>query len=495
MKAHFYILAIDQGTTSSRAMIFDQDQHLISKAQSEFPQYFPQSGWVEHDPESIWQSVLDCCHGALAKSHVAPKNIRGIGISNQRETTIVWNRHTGRPIGPAIVWQDRRTALFCETLKTKQKNIDQFLQDKTGLLLDPYFSATKIDWLLKNIANARQQAEAGDLLFGTVESFLVWRFTRGKVHVTDISNASRTLLMNIHTGQWDDELLSFFNIPKAMLPTIVNNAEKIAEVDEFFFGFPIPITGMAGDQQAALVGQACINEGMLKATLGTGAFLMLNTGHKVIRSNNQLVSTVAYRINNKITYALEGSIFNVGTIINWLKNELQLIHSPKETETLAESLASNEGVYFVPAFTGLGAPYWRPDARGAIVGLSRNTSKAHIVRAALEAIAYQLRDIQLAMEQDAQEEIQEVRVDGGLTANHWLLQFSANMMNVPLLQTVFQEASCYGAEMLAAVGAGCYEDLAAATKHWQAAHKFLPQLSDVHRDQLYEAWMKAVAKV
>lgn len=486
----YYILAIDQGTTSTRAILFDQDQHIIALDQQEFNQYFPQPGWVEHDAEEIWQTVLTTCRNAIAKSHVDPKLIRGLGISNQRETSILWERASGKVIGRAIVWQDRRTAEACEKLKAN--NLTAWIQQKTGLLPDPYFSATKIRWMLNNIPDAKTKAAKGELAFGTVESFLVWRLTGGKAHVTDLTNASRTLLMNISTRVWDHELLTLFDVPESLLPTIVSNAEKVGETDPALLGVAIPITGMAGDQQAALVGQACVQPGMLKITLGTGAFLTLNTGEKLIFSQHQLLTTIGYDVKGNLAYALEGSIFSAGAVIKWLRDELQLIKNLQEIEALVQSLTSNDGVYLVPAFTGLGAPYWNPDVRGMLSGITRGTTKANIVRATLESIAYQLRDVQDAMVKDVGKNIIEMRVDGGLSASAWLLQFIADLLNMPVLLTATQEASCYGASILAAIGAGCYPDLLSATQRWHAVRKFLPSFSEEKRKNLYAGWLKAV---
>ncbi|MCD6046915.1 MAG: Glycerol kinase [Gammaproteobacteria bacterium] len=486
----YYILAIDQGTTSTRAILFDQDHHIIALDQQEFTQYFPQPGWVEHDAEEIWQTVLTTCQNAIAKSHVDPKLIVGLGISNQRETSILWEKSTGKVLGRAIVWQDRRTAEQCEKLKAE--NLTHWIQQKTGLLLDPYFSATKIRWMLDHLPGAQQKADNGELAFGTIESFLVWKLTAGKVHVTDVTNASRTLLMNISTRQWDQELLDLFKVPRALLPEIVSNAEKVGETDTGLLGIAIPITGMAGDQQAALVGQACIESGMLKTTLGTGAFLTLNTGKQLIYSSHQLLTTMGYDVKGDIAYVLEGSIFSAGAVLKWLRDELQLVQNVKETEALAQSLSGNDGVYLVPAFTGLGAPYWNPDVRGNLSGITRGTTKAHIVRAALESIAYQLRDVLDAMNKDVVDGIKEIRVDGGLTASAWLLQFIANLLNTPVLLTATQEASCYGASILAAIGAGCFPNLKSATQHWRAVRKFLPSFSAEERNSVYAGWLKAV---
>ena len=487
-----YLLAIDQGTTSTRACIYDEQQQLIATAQQSFNQSFPDLAWVEHDADEIWQSVLTVCRQALATAQLNACDIAGLGISNQRETTVLWHKITGDVIAPAIVWQDRRTLAYCETLKAQ--GLENFIQTKTGLVIDPYFSASKIRWLLDHHPVAKALADQGLLAFGTIESFLVWRLTGGATHITDVTNASRTLLMNIQTRQWDDELLAVFNIPRSVLPTIVSNTGHFGETVPALFGTAIAITGMAGDQQAAMIGEACIKPDTLKATLGTGAFLMLNTGHRLIQSQCRLLTTIAYQVGDDFAYALEGSVFNCGVAIQWLRDQLGLIQSAQETEALARSLSSNEGFYLVPAFTGLGAPYWRSDVRALCCGITRATTKAHFARGALEAVAYLLLAIKTAMEQEAALTISEIRVDGGLTANAWLLQFLTDMLQVPLRKSASAEASCRGAALLAGIGAGLYENLAAATAGWQQALCVTPSMDAVTREQNIHGWQQALAK-
>lgn len=485
-----YILAIDQGTTSTRACIYDKDQSLVAWSQQEFEQFFPQIGRVEHNPQDIWQSTLSVCHSALAQANIKASQVIGLGISNQRETTIMWHKQTGEAVSPAIVWQDRRTHEYCQGLK--DAGFDEVIQRKTGLLIDPYFSASKIRWILDHIPRAQALVDQGLLAFGTVESYLVWQLTGGKRHVTDVSNASRTLLMNIHNFDWDDELLAIFGIPRSILPTIVDNSGHVGDTLPALFGAAIPITGLAGDQQAAMVGQACIQPNSLKATVGTGAFLMLNTGQQVIQSQCRLISTVAYKIGNDYAYALEGSIFNTGTAVKWLRDQMGLIQAATDTERLARSLMSNDGFYLVPSFTGLGAPYWQPEARALCYGITRATTPAHFARGALEAVAYQLLDIKHLMEQDAALTIHDIRLDGGLTANHWFLQFLADMLNVPLLLSPVAEASCYGAGLLAAIGAGQFANLQQASTHWHASRKILPTMAAALRLQNYQGWSQAL---
>lgn len=487
-----YFLAIDQGTTSTRAMIFDAEQRVVAVSQIPFQQYFPESGWVEHDPEEIWQSVLEVCRQAIAQSGLSPSKIAALGISNQRETTVLWHKKTGQVVAPAIVWQDRRTTNYCQQLKEKFGDI---IQQKTGLLLDPYFSASKIHWLLNHYPEAKVLAATGELAFGTIESFLIYRLTGGEKHVSDISNASRTALFNIHTASWDPELLKIFEIPDSLLPEVLDNATFFGACKENLLGASIPITGAAGDQQAAMIGQACLQAGLMKTTLGTGAFLMLNTGEQAVHSQYQLLTTIAYQIGSKRHYALEGSIFNAGTSIKWLRDDLNLIQDAKETEALAMSLSSNDGVYLVPAFTGLGAPYWRADLRAMIYGLTRASSKAHFARAALEAVAYQLADVVQAMQADAKLTVCEMRLDGGLTANAWLMQFMADMLKLPVLLPANAEASCLGAALLAGIGSGLYNSLEEASKLWRATRKFLPNMSEEIRDQNYHGWREALAKI
>lgn len=488
-----YLLAIDQGTTNSRAIIFNRSGELISQHEITLRQYFPQDGWIEQDPEEIFNNTVTCCREAVKKINLPITSIAAAGISNQRETTIIWDKITGKAIYPAIVWQDRRTSDFCK--KLSQHHIHSYLCEKTGLLLDPYFSATKIVWILENIPNARERAERGELLFGTVDTFLLWKLSKGKVHVTDATNASRTLLFNIHTQEWDKKILNALDIPANLLPTVLDNTAHFGDIDESILGKKIPITGVAGDQQAATIGQACFKPGMVKATYGTGCFMLLNTGTKSIQSHNRLISTVAYRLNNKVTYGLEGSIFSAGTTIKWLRDTLKMIATASETESLAQRVADTGGVYLIPAFTGLGAPYWDPEARGALLGLTRNSSKEHIVRAALESVAYQTRDLLEAMTNDTQSKLETLRVDGGMVANNWLLQFLSDILNLEVQRPACIETSALGAVYLAGLQIGMYQSLDDIAKMVQMREPFLPQMPTVQRDQLYEGWKKAVRRV
>jgi len=488
-----YILAIDQGTTSSRAMLFNLHGMPIAESQQEFPQYYPGSGMVEHNPEQIWETTYHCCLIAISKADVQAKDIVAIGITNQRETTIIWDRKTGKPIHNAIVWQDRRTAKMCAELRNQP--LAAQINKKTGLLLDPYLSATKIKWMLDEIPGARQKAENGELAFGTVDSYLLWKLTGGKSHATDASNASRTLLFNINTQQWDPELLNFFSIPKSLLPTVMDNCAAFGVTTSALFGVEIPITAMIGDQQAALIGQACFHPGMIKSTYGTGCFLLVNTGDKIIHSKHNLLSTIAYRLNGKTTYGLEGSIFNAGTAVKWLRDNLHIIKKASEVESLAEKLPDNSGVYFVPAFTGLGAPYWDPDARGGIFGLTRDTQVAHIARATLEAVCYQTLDLFNAMKNDGLDTIQLVRVDGGMAANNWMLQFLSDMIDREVQRPKLIETTVLGAAYLAGLGSGMYASLESIEQFWQQERRFTPQIKNAHRQQLYSEWQNAVARV
>ncbi len=422
-----YLLIIDQGTTSTRAMVFDREYQMCGKAQQACVLQYPRSGWVEQNAETIWQDVLQVCRQAMEASGITIKEIAGLGITNQRETTIIWDKKTGKPIGPAIVWQDRRTAEQCE--KLIQAGVEKLLQTKTGLLADPYFSATKIQWMLDNIVDARKRAEQGELLFGTIDSFLIWHLTGGR-HVTDITNASRTLLFDIHQQQWDKELCAQFTVPMTLLPEVLACDSLFGEVQAEHFGATIPIVAVVGDQQAALIGQTCFKPGMAKSTYGTGCFVLFNTGAKIIQSKNRLLTTIAYRLQNKTAYALEGSIFVAGAAVQWLRDAVNMIHDTKESEKLAQQIDSTHGVYFVPAFTGLGAPYWDPLARGAILGLTRDSGTVHIVRAALESVCYQTRDLIDAMQRDGIGVLKTLRVDGGMAVNDWLMQFLADILNV-----------------------------------------------------------------
>ncbi len=488
-----HILAIDQGTTSSRAMIFSAAGECVATAQQEFSQIYPNDGWVEHNPEEIWQSVLSVCREALAQAQMEQLVIAGIGITNQRETTIVWNRHTGKPVYNAIVWQDRRTASWCKQLQLGGD--EKYISATTGLLLDPYFSATKLGWILDNVAGVRALAMAGDLAFGTIDSFILWRLTGGKVHATDATNASRTMLFNITTQQWDQTLLELFNIPPSLLPEVKDCCADYGMTAADLFAQQYPIAGIAGDQQAATIGQTCLEPGMVKSTYGTGCFVMLNTGTKLVRSKNRLLTTVAYRIDGKVSYALEGSIFIAGAAIQWLRDGLKLIDSAREVEGLANALDGNHGVYMVPAFTGMGAPYWDPYARGAISGLSRNTGIAEIVRATLEAVVYQTNDLMTAMAQDCCSPPLTLRVDGGMVVNDWLLQFLADILNITVERPRVIETTALGAAYLAGLQLGIFTSFADISGQWQRDKLFTPQCSDAHRRSLLQGWEKAVSRV
>ncbi|MDR3478736.1 MAG: glycerol kinase GlpK [Gammaproteobacteria bacterium] len=488
-----YLLAIDQGTTSSRAIIFNRAGEVISQYQIDLTQYFPEDGWVEQDPEEMWSNTLLCCQSALKMAALTAKDIVAIGISNQRETTIIWDKKTGLPIYRAIVWQDRRTGDFCKSM-TEHK-IFPSLQAKTGLLLDAYFSASKIRWLLDNVPNARERAERGELAFGTVDTFLLWRLTDGKSHATDASNASRTLLFNIHTQEWDKDILEAFDIPAAILPAVLDNAADFGKTEASLLGGPVAIAAMAGDQQAATVGQACFNPGMIKITYGTGCFVFLNTGKTVLQSANQLLSTVAYRLDRKVTYGLEGSIFSAGTIVKWFRDTLKIIKTASETEELSKSVPDTGGVYLVPAFTGLGAPYWDPDARAALLGLTRNSELAHIVRAGLESVCYQSYDLLGCMQRDGVAHLEAMRVDGGMVVNNWFLQFLTDILGIPVQRPACVETSALGAVFLAGLQSGVYQSLDEISELWQASATFVPAMQKDQRDHLYQGWKKAVARV
>ncbi len=488
-----YLLSIDQGTTNSRAIIFDRAGNLVSQHEIALNQYFPNDGWVEQDPVEMFNNTVECCREALNKKGLSPRSIAAIGISNQRETTIIWDRQSGVPVYPAIVWQDRRTSDLCRQLS--QTRVAKIMYERTGLLLDPYFSATKILWILNHVHGAREKAERGELLFGTVDTFLLWKLTNGRSHATDATNAARTLLFNIHAQEWDEEILRELNIPRHMLPEVLDNTADFGELDEKILGMKIPITGMAGDQQAATIGQACFRPGMVKATYGTGCFMLLNTGSKVMQSTNKLLSTVAYRIDNQVAYGLEGSIFSAGVTIKWLRDTLKLITTAAETETLANNVSNTEGVYLVPAFTGLGAPYWDPDARGALLGLTRNSGREHIVRAALENVGYQTRDLLDAMTADSGAGISALRVDGGMVANNWLLQFLSDILDLEVHRPICIETTALGAAYLAGLQIGMYDSLEQIAELWQMNACFSPQMSDSHRDRLYQGWKSAIDRV
>ncbi|MBA3342947.1 MAG: glycerol kinase GlpK [Gemmatimonadaceae bacterium] len=485
-----HILALDQGTTSSRAILFDRAGGIVAVAQKEFPQIFPKPGWVEHDPRDIWSTQAGVAAEVLQRADVTAADVAAIGITNQRETAVVWNRATGQPICNAIVWQDRRTASICDRLKARK--LDRVIRRKTGLVIDAYFSATKVQWILQNVKDARAKAKAGELAFGTVDSWLVWNLTGGRVHVTDASNASRTMLYNIAKGEWDDELLAIFGVPRSMLPEVRSSSEVYGE--STLLGASIPIAGIAGDQQAALFGQVCTKPGMVKNTYGTGCFMLMNTGTKPIASKNNLLTTVAWRIGTRTEYALEGSIFIAGAVVQWLRDGLDMIRSSADVEALAASVPDTGGVYLVPAFAGLGAPHWDQYARGTIVGLTRGTTKAHLARAALEGIALQVMDVLKAMEADAGIELKELRVDGGACANDLLMQLQADLLSVPVVRPKVAETTALGAAYLAGLAVGYWKSQADIARQWQADRRFKPRMKPAARNQLAAGWVKALSR-
>jgi glycerol kinase len=488
----YYILSIDQGTTSSRSILFDLHGNIVHTEQQEFEQYFPEDGHVEHKPDDIWQSVLYTTNAVINKIDATKDKVIAIGIANQRETTIIWDRKTGEPIYNAIVWQDRRTSVICEGLKALGK--EDMIRGKTGLLIDPYFSATKINWILNEVPGAKERAERGELVFGTVDSYLLWKLTGGQEHRTDATNASRTMLFNIHTQAWDDELLELFDVPKAMLPKVMDSSDYFGVCESHYLGYCVPILGVAGDQQAALFGQTCFREGMAKSTYGTGCFMMLNTGKNALMSENRLLSTVAYRLNGVPTYALEGSIFVAGATIQWLRDGLQLITKAGESESLAKQTSLDHGVYMVPAFTGLGAPYWDPNARGAIFGLTRDTGIKEIVTAGLQSVCFQTKDLQKAMEADG-ERPAVLRVDGGMVANGWLMQFLSDILGATVDRSTVSETTALGVAYLAGLKAGVFESLEALEKNWQCEVRYKPEMTKEKRDGFYKDWCKSVRKV
>jgi glycerol kinase len=488
------ILAIDQGTTSSRAIAFSTKLKPLGTGQKEFRQFFPKSGWVEHDPEEIWSGVLDVAKAALKKAKGKPQQVKAIGITNQRETVVIWNRRTGKPIHKAIVWQDRRTAELCATLKAQGHEAE--FTEKTGLLLDPYFSGTKIRWLLDHVKGAREKAEKGELAFGTIDSFLIWRLTGGKLHATDATNASRTLLYNIHTGQWDESLLRILDIPASLLPEVKDCAADFGTTDPKLLGAAIPICGVAGDQQAATIGQACFEPGMMKSTYGTGCFALLNTGAKAVRSQNRLLTTVAYQLDGKRTYALEGAIFIAGAAVQWLRDGLKLVNSASETGALAKSADPGQHVYLVPAFVGLGAPYWNAEARGAIFGLTRSTTKKELARAALEAVCYQTLDLLRAMQKDMGGAGKTIlRVDGGMTASDWTMQRLADILDAPVDRPPIVETTALGAAYLAGLRAGLLPKPSEFAKSWTRGKRFTPKMKQAEREAKYAGWQEAVRKL
>lgn len=487
-----YVLAIDQGTTSSRAILFNHEGTIITLAQKGFQQYFPKPGWVEHDPNEIWYTQSSVIKEAMAKADVTDTHIACIGIANQRETTIIWDRETGFPVYNAIVWQDRRTADYCEELKA-QGYADQ-IQQKTGLVIDAYFSATKIKWILDNVKGIRERAERGELCFGTVDTWLIWKLTRGERFITDITNASRTMLFNIRTQEWDQELLDLFTIPASMLPEVVGCSEVYCETSTPIFKKGIPISGMAGDQQAALFGQLCAEPGMIKTTYGTGCFMILNTGSKLVLSQNNLLTTIAWKLGNEVTYALEGSVFVGGAVVQWLRDGIGLIPNAAITEQMAKAVSDNGGVYFVPALTGLGAPYWDQYARGAIVGITRGTTAEHLARAALEGICYQVYDVLQAMENDIHEKPKEIRVDGGAIANNFLMQFQADICRCPVVRPQVLETTALGAAYLAGLAVGYWKDVEELKEQWCRDEMFRPVMDEEKAVRLLNEWHKAVGR-
>ncbi|MBI1342974.1 MAG: glycerol kinase GlpK [Terrimonas sp.] len=485
-----YILALDQGTTSSRSILFNKKGDMISVAQKEFKQFFPQPGWVEHDPEEIWSTQFGTMAEVVAKAGIAMQQIAGIGITNQRETTVVWDRKTGKPVYPAIVWQDRRTAAFCDELKAAHH--EPFIREKTGLVIDAYFSGTKLKWILDHVPGARARAENGELAFGTIDTWLVWKLTGGKVHVTDVSNASRTLLLDIHTRQWDDDLLKLFNIPKQVLPEVKPSSYPYGVTGNIIPDSQIPVAGIAGDQQAALFGQMCTQPGMVKNTYGTGCFMLMNTGTRAIPSKNNLLTTIAWQIGDTTEYALEGSVFIAGAVVQWLRDGLKIIRHSGEVEALAAQVSDTGGVYIVPAFAGLGAPHWNQYARGSLFGLTRGSTNAHIARAAIDSIAYQTYDVLKAMEADAGISIAELRVDGGATVNNQLLQFQSDLLNTKVVRPKVTETTASGAAYLAGLAVGFWKNIEEIQEQWQMEREFQPAMQTEERNALIRGWKRAV---
>jgi glycerol kinase len=487
-----YILTLDQGTTSSRALIINKQGEMMAIAQKEFKQIFPKTGWVEHNPSEIWSSQASVIAEAIAQAGINGKQIAGIGITNQRETTLVWDKKTGIPVYNAIVWQDRRTSKYCESLKAK--GLEETIRNKTGLVIDSYFSGPKVHWILKNVKGVRERAEKGELAFGTVDSWLVWKLTQGRTHITDVSNASRTMMFNIHTLDWDEELLEILGIPNSMLPEVKSSSEIYDYTNTTIFATKIPIAGIAGDQQAAMFGQMCTEKGMVKNTYGTGCFILLNTGDQPFVSKNKLLTTVAWKINGKTTYALEGSVFIAGAVVQWLRDGLEFIENSPEIEALAKTVEDNGDVYFVPALSGLGAPYWDPYARGTIIGLSRGTQKGHIARAALESIAYQSMDVLRAMQKDTSMKCCEIRVDGGASTNNILMQFQSDILNAPITRPKITETTAFGAAYLAGLATGFWSDTDEIKQQWKVDQKFEPSMEHKKAENLRSKWKKAVSR-
>lgn len=487
-----YIMALDQGTTSSRCIIYDHEGRQIAQAQKEFKQYYPEQGWVEHDAEEIWSTQMTVAYEAMLKAGATYQNIDAIGITNQRETTIVWDKKTGKPVYNAIVWQCRRTADFCDGLIAR--DLEDKIKEKTGLLIDPYFSGTKLRWILENVSGAREKAENGELLFGTVDTWLIWKMTGGRVHITDYSNASRTMMFNIHTLKWDDEILEMLDIPKSMLPEVRPSSEVYGETEAGLFAGPIKIAGVAGDQQAALFGQTCFEAGTAKSTYGTGCFLLLNTGDNPVESQNGLLTTIAWGLDGKVTYALEGSVFVCGAVIQWLRDELGLLSKASESEAMALSVADSNGVYIVPAFVGLGAPYWDAKARGTMFGLTRGANKNHIVRAALESMAYQCYDLLQSMAHDLGSDAKSLKVDGGACANSFLMQFQADILGAEVVRPTCIETTSLGAAYLAGLATGYWKDKDDIIDNWQVDQVFEPKMEYIKKKRLLEGWQEAVRR-
>lgn len=486
-----YILSLDQGTTSSRAILFNKKGEIVHSAQKEFTQHFPKPGWVEHNAQEIWGSILAVIATCLSEADVKPEQIAGIGITNQRETAVVWDKTTGKPIYNAIVWQSRQTVEICDELK--EKGYSEMVREKTGLLIDAYFSGTKVKWILDNVEGAREKAENGDLLFGTIDTWLVWKLSGGKAHVTDYSNASRTLMFNIHDLQWDDELLDMLTVPKSMLPEVRPSSEIYGEtIDYHFFGQNVPIAGVAGDQQAALFGQACFGEGMAKNTYGTGCFMLMNTGEKAVASEHGLLTTIAWGIDGKVNYALEGSIFVAGSAIQWLRDGMRMFKDASESEVYASRVASTEGVYVVPAFVGLGTPYWDSEVRGAMFGVTRGTTKEHFIRATLESLAYQTKDVLCAMEADSGIELKTLRVDGGAVKNNFLMKFQSDILDVPVERPVINETTALGAAYLAGLAVGYWKNQDEIKEQWHMDKQFEPTMEAATSEELYAGWKKAI---
>ncbi|KXN99597.1 glycerol kinase [Bacillus thuringiensis] len=486
-----YILSLDQGTTSSRAILFNKKGEIVHSAQKEFTQHFPKPGWVEHNAQEIWGSILAVIATCLSEADVKPEQIAGIGITNQRETTVVWDKTTSKPIYNAIVWQSRQTAEICDELK--EKGYGEMVREKTGLLIDAYFSGTKVKWILDNVEGAREKAENGDLLFGTIDSWLVWKLSGGKAHVTDYSNASRTLMFNIHDLQWDDELLEMLTVPKSMLPEVRPSSEVYGEtIDYHFFGQNVPIAGVAGDQQAALFGQACFGEGMAKNTYGTGCFMLMNTGEKAVASEHGLLTTIAWGIDGKVNYALEGSIFVAGSAIQWLRDGMRMFKDASESEVYASCVESTDGVYVVPAFVGLGTPYWDSEVRGAMFGVTRGTTKEHFIRATLESLAYQTKDVLCAMEADSGIELKTLRVDGGAVKNNFLMKFQSDILDVPVERPVINETTALGAAYLAGLAVGYWKNQDEIKEQWHMDKRFEPTMEAKTSEELYAGWKKAI---